>query len=322
ITVVGWAKNGREAVQLRNSLEPDVMTMDLNMPFMSGLQAIQAIASTRPIPILVVSQMIESRESDLAFEALRSGAVDIMGRPSGDGAGAFAKMKEELISRVKTVARIRPIRLIKKPATSLPKTKAAKGRVEGEGIVAIGASTGGPPALAIVLKGLPRGFPLPVAVVQHIAPGFVKSLAQWLRRESPLDVKVAAEGEVLGPGTVYLGPEDHHLEIGRDRKISLSDSAPIRGHRPSVDRLMESASLSYGKNAVGIILTGMGSDGADGLKKLRDAGGTTIVQDETTSLVYGMPREAALRGAAEIISPLEKIADEIMEAISPKKRGA
>jgi two-component system chemotaxis response regulator CheB len=321
ITVVGWAKNGREAVQLRNSLEPDVMTMDLNMPFMSGFQAIQAIASSRPLPILVVSQMIESRESDLAFEALRSGAVDIMGRPSGDGATGFVKMKEELISRVKTVARIRPIRLIKKPPGSSPRAKPARQRVEGEGLLAIGASTGGPPALAVILKGLPRGFPLPVVIVQHIAPGFVKSLAQWLKRESPLEVKVAGDGDILSPGTVYLAPDDRHMEIGRDRNICLSDSPPVRGHRPSVDRLMESASHSYGKRAVGVILTGMGSDGADGLKKLRDAGGLTIVQDEATSLVYGMPREAALRGGAEIISPLEKIAEEIVEAVSPKKRG-
>jgi two-component system chemotaxis response regulator CheB len=321
ITVVGWAKNGQEAIRLRNSLEPDVMTMDLNMPFMSGLQAIQAIASTRPVPILVVSQMIESRESDLAFEALRSGAVDIMGRPSGDGASGFAKMKEELISRVKTVARIRPIRLIKKSPGALARAKPTREAIEGGGIVAIGASTGGPPALAIILKGLPRGFPLPIAIVQHIAPGFIKSLAQWLKRESPLEVTVASEGETLAAGAVYLAPDSHHLEIGRDKNIYLTDSPPIRGHRPSVDRLMESASDTYGKRAVGVILTGMGSDGADGLKKLRDAGGRTIVQDEATSLVYGMPREAALRGAAGVISPLEKIADEIVEAISPKKRG-
>ena len=322
ITVVGWAKNGREAVQLRNSLAPDVITMDLNMPYMSGLEAIQAIASTRPVPILVVSQMIESRESDLAFEALRSGAVDIMGRPSGDGYTAgFFKMKEEIVSRVKTVARIRPMRLIKKPPASLPKAKPAREPVEGDGVVVIGASTGGPPALAVVLKGLPLGFPLPIVIVQHIAPGFIKSLAQWLKRESLLSVKVATDGDLIGPGNVYLAPDDHHLEIGREKNIRLSDSPPVRGHRPSVDRLMESASNSYGKRTIGVLLTGMGSDGADGLKKIRESGGRTIVQDEATSLVYGMPREATLRGAAEIISPLEKIADDIVEATSPKKRG-
>jgi len=320
IEVVGWAKNGQEAVQLRNSLNPDVITMDLNMPVLGGLQAIEAIASTRPVPILAVSQTIESRGSHIAFEALRNGATDIMGKPSGYGDIGFRKIKEELISRLKLVARIKPKRLVKTSLANLPRAEPLKERAQGEGVVAIGASTGGPPALAIVLKGLPQNFRLPIAIVQHIAPGFLSSLAHWLEAQSHLLVKVATGNEPLKSGTVYLAPDNHHLRIGPDRNILLSDGPPIRGHRPSADELMESAARSYGKQATGVLLTGMGSDGAEGLKRIREAGGKTIVQDEATSIVFGMPREAILRGAAEIVSPLEKIAEEIVQATSSEEK--
>ncbi|MFQ5903029.1 MAG: chemotaxis-specific protein-glutamate methyltransferase CheB [Candidatus Binatia bacterium] len=320
IEVVGWAKNGREAIELRNSLEPDVITMDLNMPVLGGLQAIETIASTRPLPILAVSQMIESREHDVAFEALRNGAVDVMGKPSGYGQAGFRNVKEELISRVKTVAQIRPRRFIKKPQPYLPRVKPAKAPPSGAGVVVVGASTGGPPALAIILKGLPLDFRLPIAIVQHIAPGFLAGLAHWLKGESHLSVKVATNKEPLNAGTVYLAPDNYHLEIGADKNILLSDGPPVRGHRPSVDPPMESAANAYGRQAVGVLLTGMGSDGAEGLKRIREAGGRTIVQDEATSLVFGMPREAILRGAAEIVSPLEKIAQEIVQATPAEER--
>jgi len=319
ITVVGWAKNGREAIELRNSLEPDVMTMDLNMPVMSGLEAIKAIASTRPLPILVVSQMIESHDSEVAFEALRSGAVDIMGKPSGNRLKGLSEIKNELISRIKVAARIRPMHLIRKPPVNPPKAKPMGTTALGQGAVVIGASTGGPPALAAILKGLPRNFLFPIAIVQHIAPGFVTGLSRWLDREVPFSVKVAAKGETLGTGNVYLAPDNHHLEIGRDNEIILEDSPPVKGHRPAIDQLMESASRVYGRGAIGVLLTGMGSDGAKGLKKIREAGGRTIVQDEATSLVFGMPREAILLGAAEIVSPLERIAEEIVQAIPAEK---
>lgn len=319
IRVVGWAKNGHEAIQLRNALEPDVMTMDLNMPVMSGLEAIAVISSTRPVPILVVSQMIESQESDLAFEALQRGAVDIMGKPSGYGESGFSQIKEELLSRIKTVARVRPIRMIKKPQPHPPAARLGAKPDRGEGLVAIGASTGGPPALSIILKGLPADFPFPIAIVQHIAPGFVTGLARWLRSETSLSVKVATNKDPILAGMVCLAPDNHHLEIGPEKNILLSDAPPLRGHRPSIDRLMESAARYYGRHAVGVLLTGMGSDGAEGLKSIRQAGGKTIAQDEATSLVFGMPREASLRGAAEIVSPLDKIAEEIIAATLVKR---
>jgi two-component system chemotaxis response regulator CheB len=318
IEVVGWAKSGHEAVALRKSLNPDVMTMDLNMPLMGGLDAIKIIASTRPVPILVVSQLIESRDSEVAFEALRCGAIDIMGKPSGAGSAAYSRMAEELTFRIKAVARVRPMRLIGKPAPSAARSEADSRRPLKQPVVVIGASTGGPPALATILKGLPRHLPVPIAIVQHIAPGFVAGLRQWLERQSSLPVKLAADGASLGGGDIYLAPDNYHLEIGAGKKIALIAEPALRGHRPSVDRLMESAARVYGKEVLGVLLTGMGRDGAQGLKKIKDAGGRTIVQDEATSLVFGMPREAMLNGAAEITSPLEQIADEIAQATLPR----
>jgi two-component system chemotaxis response regulator CheB len=318
IEVVGWAKSGHEAVALRNSLNPDVMTMDLNMPLMGGLDAIKIIASTRPVPILVVSQLIESRDSEVAFEALRCGAIDVMGKPSGAGSAPFSEMGEELTFRIKAVARVRPMRLMDKAAVATANSKVRPRRPLKQPVVVIGASTGGPPALATILRGLPRHLPVPIAIVQHIAPGFVAGLRQWLERQSPLPVKVAADGTPLRSGDVYLAPDNCHLEIGRGKTLVLTNEAPLRGHRPAVDRLMESAARMYGADVLGVLLTGMGRDGAQGLKKIKDAGGRTIVQDEATSLVFGMPREAILAGAAEIVSPLEKIADEIVQATLPR----
>ncbi|MBI2997354.1 MAG: response regulator, partial [Deltaproteobacteria bacterium] len=265
IEVVGRAKNGHEAIELANSLQPDVITMDLNMPVLGGLEAIKTITSIRRTPILVISGMIENRDSDLAFEALRNGAVDIMGKPAGYGERGLLNIKEELISRIKAVARIRPIRLVRKAPAHSPRIKLTGQQGRREKIVVIGASTGGPPALAVILKALPPDFPSPIAIVQHIAPGFVTGLAQWLSREASFSAKVATNEEPLKAGTVYLAPDNAHLEIGAGKKILLSNGLPVRGHRPSVDRLMESAARSHGRHAVGVLLTGMGSDGAEGL---------------------------------------------------------
>ncbi|HEY2989510.1 MAG TPA: chemotaxis-specific protein-glutamate methyltransferase CheB [Candidatus Binatia bacterium] len=321
LEVVGWAKTGREAIDLRNSLNPDVMTMDLDMPVMGGLDATKIIASTRPVPILVVSQLIESRDSGVAFEALRCGAIDIMGKPSGAAPGGFSQIGEELIFRVKTVAHIRPLRLVSKPALPTIKPRFKSLRQLRQGLIVIGASTGGPPALATILKGLPHYLPVPIVIVQHIAPGFLAGLRQWLERQSPLPVKLAGNDMTLENGTIYLAPDNYHLEVGAGKKLLLTSGPPLQGHRPSADRLMETAAQVYGGETLGVLLTGMGRDGAHGLKKIRDAGGHSIVQDEATSLVFGMPREAILNGAAEIVSPLDKIADEIVHATFSREEG-
>jgi two-component system, chemotaxis family, protein-glutamate methylesterase/glutaminase len=320
ISVVGWARSGREVIAMRHDLEPDVITMDLNMPQMSGLEAIKTLSATRPIPILVVSTLIESRDSEIAFEALRYGALDVMGKPSSAGAGGFSRVQEELKFRIKAVSRIRPMHRFSKAEPPAPTTKhnAQPGQKLRQPLVVIGASTGGPPALAQILSELPRYLPVPITIVQHIARGFITGLRQWLDRQSALPVQLAADGVPLRSGQVYLAPDDCHLEIAPGKSLTLSAEAPLGGHRPSVDRLMESAASVYGADVLGVLLTGMGRDGAQGLKKIRDAGGRTIVQDEATSLVFGMPREAIRTGAAELVRPLDKIAESIVQAIQPK----
>ena len=315
ISVVGWAKNGQEAIDLRESLNPTVITMDLNMPLLSGLEAIRAICSSRPVPIIVVSGLIDGPDSELAFKALQSGAVDIMNKPEARGAQGFSRIKEELISRVKSAARIRPF---------YPKSNTLKQNPAGkknsaspmDGLLAIGASTGGPPALVTLLKALPRSFPYPIAVVQHITPGFLGGLVRWMERETGFSVKVSTQRETLRPGTVYLADDNQHLEIGPEKNVLLTHRPPVHGHRPSADRLLESAAGVYGQHTIGVLLTGIGSDGAEGLKKVRDARGKTIVQDEATCLVFGMPKSAILKGAAEVVCPLERIAEEILLGLS------
>jgi two-component system, chemotaxis family, protein-glutamate methylesterase/glutaminase len=321
ITVVGWARTGREAIAMRHDLDPDVITMDLNMPSMGGLDAIKTISATKPVPILVVSTLIESRDSEIAFEALRYGALDIMGKPSGAGPGGFSSIEEELKFRIKAVSRIRPMHRFSRPAQPVPQKRkeAASERKLRQPLIVIGASTGGPPALAQILSGLPRYLPVPITVVQHIARGFITGLRQWLDRQSALPVQLAADGVPLQSGHVYLAPDDCHLEIAPGKHLTLTTDAPIGGHRPSVDRLMESAACIYGPDVLGVLLTGMGRDGAEGLKKILEAGGRSIVQDEATSLVFGMPREAIRAGAAGMVRPLDKIADEIVHAIHPNE---
>jgi two-component system chemotaxis response regulator CheB len=314
IEVIGWAKNGQEAVAMRESLKPDVITMDLNMPVMNGLEAIQMISATRPLPILVVSQLINSSDSGLTFEALCSGAVDVMEKPAADRDKGFAKIEAELIKRIKTVANIKPIRM-------LPRAAAADGsrKLDAAGaaryLVVIGASTGGPVALASILKSLPDGFPVPIAIVQHIAQGFVPGLAEWLTRSVKRPIQVAQNGESPAVGIVYLAPDGQHLLIGPDGRFLLSRDEPLKGHRPSITKLMDSAARSFGRRVTGVLLTGMGDDGVEGLRKIHEQGGKTIVQDEASSLVFGMPREAILAGVAEIISPLDEIPREIIRSI-------
>lgn len=324
INIVGWARSGREAIAMRHDLDPDVITMDLNMPHMGGLEAIKTLSATRPVPILVVSTLIENRDSEIAFEALRHGALDVMGKPSGAGAGAFSRMEEELKFRIKAVSRIRPMHRFDRsamPPAPVVKKKEGPGRKLRQPVVVIGASTGGPPALAQILSSLPRYLPVPITIVQHIARGFITGLRQWLDRQSALPVQLAADSAPLRSGQVYLAPDDCHLEIAPGKSLTLTNEGPVGGHRPAVDRLMESAASVYGADVLGILLTGMGRDGAEGLKKIREAGGRTIVQDEATSLVFGMPGEAIRKGAAELVRPLDKIADEIVQAIRPKEEG-
>lgn len=307
ISVVGEASDAAQAVAMTAALRPDVVTMDLHMPG-NGQHAIEQIMGQTPTPILVLSVLVSSAERAPAVEALVAGALDAIPKPARwtDEAGADVRRRVRTLRGV-TVIRHRRRGL---PLRSAPSATAA--RSASPYVVVIAASTGGPPALAHVLGGL-AGVRAPILVVQHIHRDFVDGLATWMRRVAPLEVRVATSGELARAGVVYIAPGDVHLRIGAGLRIALSPEPPTT-HRPSADELFTSAAEHAGRSAIGVVLTGMGDDGAKGLLAIRNRGGFTIAQDEETSAVFGMPRAAQLAGAAVRVMPLDGIARVVVDA--------
>jgi two-component system chemotaxis response regulator CheB len=315
LQVVGEARNGEEAITLSDRLQPDIITMDIQMPGVDGYQAIRHIMAESPRPIVVLTSTKSDRELGISFRATELGALSVVGKPQGPA--GMDPEADKLIASVKAMAGVkvvgrRPWLLSKKvePPARQPCLRSSREPVR---LFAIGASTGGPPALQVVLSKLPAGLSAPVVVVQHISPGFIHGLARWLNQTIPLQVKVAEERERLRPGMVYLAPDSQHLLVKQVGLTYLKDDPPVDGHRPSVTALFESVARSYGPAVVGVLLTGMGSDGARGLKALCDAGGDTIVQDEDTCVVFGMPKQAIALGAAQEVLPLERIGVRLVE---------
>jgi len=316
IELVGLAQDGKQAIELCAKLKPDVITMDMMMPVMSGLSATEYIMAHCPTPILVVSASVNRGELFRTYEALSAGAVDVFDKPSGQEPDGDWERK--FLATVKMVAKIRVIthprgRLVSsRVALPLqPPPKPASGRrIE---LVAIGASTGGPGAIVEILRALPIEFRLPILFVLHINEPFGAAFADWLDGQTERRVAYGREGEPVEAlaGRVAMAPVGHHL-IVRDRRLRLIDSPERWSCRPSVDVLFESLGPEYGKTVAACLLTGMGRDGAKGLLQLRRAGGLTIAQDEASSVVYGMPREAAQLGAAAEILPLTEIGPRLL----------
>jgi len=306
IRVVGTAANGREALELLPALDPGVICTDLHMPVMDGLELTREVMSTRPRPILVVSLSVEPGSSNV-FRLLEAGAVDVYPKPSAILGAYEERLAGELASKIRIVAGVRvfrrtgPGRRPPAPPPSLPPHAPARA-------VAIGASTGGPQALLEILSNLPAGFPVPVLCVQHMGADFLPAMVAWLAEASPLPVRLAAQGEVPQAGVVYFAPEDAHLELDQGGRFELSRAPPCDGHRPSATVTLRAAARRFGAGTVGVLLTGMGRDGAEGLAEVAAAGGVTIAQDEASSVVYGMPREAVALGAVQHVLPLEAIA--------------
>jgi len=312
--VVGEAADGKQAIALCQQLRPDVITMDMMLPVMSGLAATEYIMAHCPTPILIVSASINRGELFKTYEALAAGAVDVMDKPRGDESDD--EWRREFLATVALVARIRvithPRSRLESPVRIEPErvSPAASGQI-GRGpyeLVAIGASMGGPAAIGEVLRGLPSSFVLPVVIVLHIGVSFGAGLADWLDGQTSRRVRFPVDKQPVSDavGGVLIAPPDHHLEV-RDSRLHLSHAPERHSCRPSVDVLFESVAREYGSRAAACLLTGMGRDGAAGLAAIRRGGGLTIAQDEETSIVYGMPREAALLGAAKHILPLEEI---------------
>jgi two-component system chemotaxis response regulator CheB len=303
--VVAVAADGNAAAAAARTLQPDVITMDLNMPDADGFSGIARIMAETPTPILVLTA---NKAEVVGFRALSLGALDIVEKPAAtvdlDEYGAQIRSRLKLLAGVKVIRHLRGLRGTR---SRLPQATAR--RTE---LVVIGASLGGPRALATLLKGLPPTFPAPIAIVQHIADGFTEGLAGWLQQESKLQVREARDGDPLLPGRVLLAPSGAHLLVA-DGVVRLSDAPPVDTFKPSVTPLFASAARSYGARAGGVLLTGMGRDGAEGLKALKDAGAQTLAQDEASSAVFGMPKAAIDLGAVGRVLPLDDIPRALVE---------
>ena len=322
IQVVGEARDGREAVDMTARLGPDVVTMDVHMPKLDGLEATKEIMTRSPRPIIIVSTTTKIGDVELSLEAIRAGAVLALPKPRGPEVLSHDPEQRHLVNMVKAMAQVKLVRRHGTPtsspvvATPLPRARVARPIR----LVAIAASTGGPAALLTILAALPKQFPVPILVVQHIARGFTQGLAHWLGGGTPLRVAVAALGEVARAGTVYIAPDDHHLgiQVGADGVMRLLiDSRPAVGSfRPSATHLFRSAATAMGSSTLGVILTGMGDDGVDGLRDLFAAGGHVLAQDEATSVIFGMPAEAVRAGVVHGVLPISQIADQLVELTS------
>lgn len=313
IEIAGRARNGRDGVELCRRLRPDVVTMDIRMPVMDGFQATEIIMMECPTPILVVSASLGDGDLDICFNAIRAGAMDVVEKPRRTFSKEYVAAARDIIGRVKIVSKIRPIR--RNPGfqgeVRRRRVAALSSPVPGR-VVTLAASTGGPAALAQILGGLPTSFPWPVLAVQHIAPGFLEGFAHWLDSQTPLEVRTACPGQRPRAGCVYLPSEGNHLGMDAGGRLVLDPSAAVDGHRPSATYLFRSVARSYGPRAIGVLLTGMGRDGAQGLLELRRTGAVTLAQDEETSLIFGMPRAAMEAGAVGRFLPLDEIAEEIL----------
>lgn len=312
--VVGHARNGREAVELAAQLQPDLITMDIRMPVMDGFEATREIMSTRPVPIVVVSSSVDDEELRITFRAVEEGALAVIEKPRGFTHPDFEQIRRELVTTVRAMAEVKLVRRRRwaapapEPVRGVPEPVTDGRRCD---LIAIGSSTGGPQALRVLLAGLPRDLRVPLAVVQHIGRGFIHGLVDWLNSYSGPHCRVAQHGEELLPGQVYFAPDDRHLQvqrIGPSVVAVLKDAPPVDNIRPSATPLFRSVAACCGGRAAGVVLTGMGADGAEGLLEMRRAGCATLVQDEESSVVYGMPAAACALGAAERVLPLERIA--------------
>ncbi len=310
--VMGVANNGKEAFQVVENKRPDVITMDVHMPVMDGYEATRRIMATHPTPIVIVSGSTAPVEVSTSFKAIEAGALAVLPRPPGLTHVDFESASRELIQTVKLMSEVKVVKRLPgtakkmEPAPQLmPRMLKAEAEIQ---VAAIGASTGGPAVLLQILSLLPKDLSFPILVVQHIAKGFTEGFVDWLNGASHFPVRMALDGERLEPGQAYVAPDGFHMGVSKGPRILLGDHAPENGLRPSVAYLFRTVSQVYGPHAVGVLLTGMGRDGADEMKTMRGTGAITLVQDEKSSIVNSMPGEAIKLGAAAHVLPPEGIA--------------
>ena len=327
IKVVGMAHNGVEGLEMVKKLKPDIVTLDIEMPKMDGLTALKHIMAENPTPVMMLSSLTTDGAS-ATLDALNLGAVDFIPKQLSFVALDIVKIKDELLKKIKHIAnnkhrfirsyqsriKAESVKSIKQPSAPTPLPE-CKGKVRRFGIIAIGASTGGPPALQEIITHLPKNLPVPVTIVQHMPPTFTKSLAERLDSLSNVAVKEAEDGETLTAGTVYIAPGDKHLTVKHlvsTGRVVLSDEPSNTLHKPAVDVMIKSVAGGYGSLVLGVILTGMGSDGLEGLRLVKSKGGYVFAQDEESCIVYGMPRAVVENQLADKVIPLNKMAEEIV----------
>lgn len=322
IHVLRLVRDGREVVALVKKLRPDLVLLGVRLDRLDGLGAVREIMRECPTPTLIIADDPDIKDEELSERAMKSGALTVLHPPLGnDRAERYQREFLETLAEMATVKLVR--RWTEKAPTATPPPQPRKGKQTQPAqasVVAVGASTGGPAALEAILAELPKNFPVPILVVQHIAIGFIDGVASWLDRNSRLRVKVAEDGEPLLGGTVYLAPDDHHLGVKGRSTIALSTDSPIGGFRPSASFLFDSVARAFGRNALAIILTGMGRDGLEGLRRVHSAGGTVIAQSEDSCVVFGMPGAAIEDGIAHhAISP-RQIGTALAEMACPIER--
>lgn len=306
LEVMATASNGEDAIRIIEQNPPDVITMDYQMPRMNGLETTKMIMKTHPIPIIIVSATAVYQESAKVFRVIDSGAVAIVSKPISMNHRDYEATAKELIQTVKLMSEVKVIKRWFKEKVDI---QPVLDRIPKEfKLIAIGASTGGPIAIKTILSGLPKNFPIPILIVQHIAQGFTEGFVEWLNQSTGFSVEIAKAGTYPKPQHAYVAPYGLQMQLGNDGSIVLQDDRSINGHCPSVARLFSSVAKVLGPAAVGVLLTGMGKDGAEELKVLKDKGALTIVQNKETSVIYGMPGEAVHLNAENLVLGPEAIA--------------
>jgi two-component system, chemotaxis family, protein-glutamate methylesterase/glutaminase len=320
--VVGEALNGAEAVSMVEELKPDIVTMDVQMPRMNGYAATREIMTTHPTPIVVVSGSMGQEDVEKSMQSLDAGALTVIGKPPSPASPHFEEQCAVLVSTLRTMAAVKVIRRHRSRDSADSPREDFYARVDSLNLrarprlVTIAASTGGPQALRAILETLPLSFPVPIVIVQHISPGFTQGLIDWLNGATAIEVTAATAGQKLKAGFAYIALEDFHCGVTAAGTIVQIDRAPLGGFRPSATVLFESASREFGQSHLAVILTGMGTDGVDGLRSVRQTGGAVIAQAEASCVVYGMPKAAIDAGLANAVIPLAAIGAELIRVVT------
>jgi two-component system chemotaxis response regulator CheB len=319
IEVLGAVVDGCEALTFLEKGRPDVIVMDLHMPKMDGFEATRRIMETHPLPIVICTATNDAQEVAITFRSMEAGAVACVAKPVSPGHDGFEAVTAELLQTVKLMSEVKVVRRWPRGpngrAHVVPRPAQPTECPSGMRVVGIGASTGGPPVLQSILMGLPKDFSLPVLIVQHIAQGFVNGLVDWLAHTTGWPVQIAVHGACPLPGHAYLAPDDFHMALAPSGRILLSREPAVGGLRPAVSFLFRTLAEVCGPDAIGVLLTGMGRDGADELKLMREAGAETIAQDRESSIIHGMPGEAIAIGAASQILPADRVADFLISLV-------